>query len=516
MTEVLDAFDRLTQPRLLVIGDLILDRYSWGNAERVSPEAPVVVLTVDRHEARLGGAASVAALLRGLDADVSLIGIIGSDSGGRTTSKLLEDESINASGVLVVEDRPTTTKQRMIGRAAQRHPFQILRIDEEVTNHVTQDVECQLLDAINRELPLVKAVLVSDYAKGVCTPRLIRTLVARCRAGRVPVIIDPARGVDWAKYRGATVLKPNRVEAALATGTTINSPHDAMQAAIRLVRKCDAASVVITLDSDGMVIATADGVTEHVPTSPRQVYDVTGAGDMSLAVLGLGIASEIALPLAVRLANAASGLEVKRHGVTPITRNELREALDSQSSSSDHKQITLSEAARLADCYRCQGRRIVLTNGCFDLLHSGHVKSLQQAARFGDVLFVAINSDSGVRRVKGPTRPLYSEAERAQLLSALECVAHVFVFSDDTPHHIIEQIRPDVLVKGGTYRDDEVVGRELVLGYGGQVRVTGTLPGRSTTSTISQCLLSASLLNAPEQTQATDVSATANAPIRSW
>ena len=513
MIELVDAFDRLGRPRLLVIGDVILDRYSWGNAERVSPEAPVVVLKVDRREVRLGGAASVAGLLRGLDVNVSLIGIVGNDSGGRTTAKLLVEEGINASGVLVVDDRPTTTKERMIGRAAQRHPFQILRVDEEVTDHVKQDIEDQLLAAIDRELPFVKAVLVSDYAKGVCTPRLLRTLIERCLAGRIPVIIDPGRGVDCSQYRGATLLKPNRLEAALATGMTIDTPIDAMQAAIRLAQSFDIQSIVITLDCDGMVIATADGGTEHVPTKPRQVYDITGAGDMALAVLGLGVASDIPLPLTVRLANVASSLEVQRHGVTPICRNELREALVSEASSTGHKQITLSEAAHLADRYRCEGRRIVLTNGCFDLLHSGHVKCLQQAASFGDVLFVAINSDTSVRRLKGPNRPIYSETDRAQLLTALECVNHVLVFDGDTPHHILERIRPDVLVKGGTYRDDEVVGRDIVLGYGGQVSVTGSIPGRSTTSIISQCQLSDVSWTTPSQMHESDVSESVNAPM---
>jgi len=487
MSELLAAFEKLARPRVLVVGDIILDRYSWGNAERVSPEAPVLVLKVDRREVRLGGAASVAHLLRCLEAEVVLVGVIGNDASGRTTSQLLNDAQIDASEVMAIDDRPTTSKERFIGRAAGRHPCQILRVDDEISDPVDKIIEDRLLAAIDSEISGVKAVLVSDYAKGVCTPRLLRSLIDRSRANKIPVIIDPARDVDFSRYRNATLIKPNRIEAAHSTGMSIETPSDAIQAAFKLIKNYDIASAVVTVDCDGMVLATSDGQSEHVPTVPREIYDITGAGDMALAIIGLGLASEIPLASVVRLGNVAASLEVERLGVTPISRIEIREAIAPQTSSKQHKLVTLSQAKLLADAYRNEGQRIVVTNGCFDLLHAGHVKCLRQSATFGDVLFVAINSDTSVRRLKGPSRPIYNEADRIEVLSAIKCVSHVLVFDEETPHHLLEQIRPDVLTKGGTYSEHEVVGREVVISYGGQVCVTEMLLGESTTSTILRC-----------------------------
>lgn len=487
MTELLDAVDRLSKLRMLVVGDIILDRYSWGNADRVSPEAPVVVLKVDHHEVRLGGAASVAGLLRALGGDASLVGVIGNDSAGRAVSRLLSEAGIEARGVVSVNERPTTTKERLIGRAAQRHPFQVLRVDEEVTDLVGRDLETRLLEVVEQELASAHAVLISDYAKGVCTPTLLEALLGRCRSRAIPVIVDPARGVDCLQYRGATLLKPNRVEAGLAAGVVINSPAAAMQVAARLVQRFDVNSAVVTLDADGMAFATADGIADYVPTRPLEVYDITGAGDMTLAVLGLAIATGTPLSIAVALANVAAGLEVQRHGVAPVSRYELREALIPRALRAARKQVSLVDAAQLAERYRREGRRIVLTNGCFDLLHAGHVACLEEAASYGDVLIVAVNSDASARRLKGLNRPIHSETDRVRVLASLECVGHVLLFDGDTPHHVLEQIRPDVLVKGGTYDADEVVGREIVLRYGGQVRVTGAVPGQSTTAIVNRC-----------------------------
>jgi D-beta-D-heptose 7-phosphate kinase/D-beta-D-heptose 1-phosphate adenosyltransferase len=487
MNSLLSTFEQISSPRLLVVGDIILDRYSWGSAERISPEAPVMVLKIDRHESRPGGAASVASLLRGLDVEVSLVGIVGDDPAGRSVAKLLHQQQIGCSGVVTVADRPTTTKQRLMGRAAQRHAVQILRVDEEVTDQVRPEIERELLVAISHELPRVDAVLVADYGKGVCTPGLLRTLIDRCVERRLPILVDPARGADWRQYRGASLLKPNRIETGLAIASPVDSPPRALQAAEELVRRFELGSVVVTLDCDGMAFATAEGAADHVPTTRRQVYDVTGAGDMALAVLGLTLASGIPLPASVHFANVASSLEVQRHGVTPVSRQEIRNALTSRAQMTTHKQVTLAEATQLTEACRRDGRRVVFTNGCFDLLHAGHVKCLQQAAALGDVLIVAVNSDQMVRQLKGLDRPVFCEPERVAVLSAMECVSHVLIFHEETPVNVLEKLRPHVLVKGGTYGENEVVGREVVLGYGGEVHVTDSAPGQSTTSIISRC-----------------------------
>lgn len=515
MHDLLKTWDALGSPRLLVLGDLILDRYTWGDAERVSPEAPVLVLRADAHEARLGGAASVAGLLRALDAEVVLAGVVGDDASGRVLRQLLAEAGIDDRLVLCDAQRPTTTKERFIGRAAGRHPHQILRVDEEVCDPLGGDLPQQLADGILARLPEFQAVLISDYAKGVCrtgangetpidgtrpaaaNPRsdLLQTVIRAAANCGIPVIVDPARGSDCSGYRGATVLKPNRIEAELASGVPIGSAQDAIRAGDRLCARLGVPAVVITLDREGMVLCQPGQPGELFPTRPRAVYDITGAGDMALALFGLALAYATnpaprnfyaALPVAVRLANVAAGLEVERLGVSPITRREIRGELLAERDAEGGKIVTLDEMVSLAARYRQRGKTIVFTNGCFDLLHVGHLACLRQAARRGDVLVVAINSDDSVRQLKGPGRPVIPAGDRAALVAALDCVDHVLIFSEPTPHALLRRIRPDLLVKGGTTQ--EIVGRELVESYGGQVGRTDPFGDVSTTQLIGRTL----------------------------
>ena len=508
MNELAPLFSRLGHPRLLVVGDAMLDRYTWGDAERVSPEAPVLVLRADECEVRLGGAASVAVLLRGLEASVTLAGVIGDDASGRTVQRLLDEAGIDATPVVVDPSRPTTTKERFLGRAANRHAHQILRVDTESRTPLDEALAARMAGEVVALIPEFAAtphaaVLISDYAKGVCTPELVASVIAAGRAAGVPVLIDPARGADYAIYRGATLIKPNRLEAESALDHAIASPVEALRAAATLRERHDFEAVVITLDREGLVLATAAGA-EHFPITPRAVYDITGAGDMVLAMLGLGLAAGLPLPVATQLANVAAGLEVQQPGVTPISRADVlcelerlspvvpdvvRPRLPDESRRLNHEEkrdklVTLDEAKRLADEHRRAGRTVVFTNGCFDLLHLGHVRCLEEARQFGDVLFVAINSDASVRQLKGTERPIIGEHDRARLLAALECVDHVLVFNDDTPHRLLHAIRPDVLVKGGTTPD--IVGRDVVEAYGGSVLRTSEIGGLSTTTLLSR------------------------------
>jgi D-beta-D-heptose 7-phosphate kinase/D-beta-D-heptose 1-phosphate adenosyltransferase len=581
--------DHIGHPRILVVGDLILDRYTFGNAERVSPEAPVVVLRVDGKEVRLGGAASVAMLLRGLEAEVTLAGVIGDDSEGRTLLKLLDDEQIDRSMVLVDETRPTTTKERIIGRAANRHSHQIVRVDHETREPLSPLLEESLKAALARyplgtlpNLPAsvaeaasvskrqflssppaethyvrigarppianelhfrFDAILISDYAKGVCTPGLLRYVIDVARDFDVPVIVDPARIGDYDHYAGATLLKPNRTEAELATGLNIESPEHAFAAAAKLCETRNFESVLVTLDRDGMVLvgkhkvagtlrvpssalespaqhpgthapgSPADAL--HLPAEPREIYDITGAGDMVLATLGLCIGSGVPLQESAQIANIAAGLEVERLGVAPVTRQELVRALNilplplgeargdavaappsgapsvhpfdssaiSTPATSSPKITTLPALLPVLRDYRRCGQTIVVTNGCFDLLHLGHVATLEQAATLGDVLIVAVNSDAGVRRLKGSGRPVISEHHRAAMLAAMGCVDHVLIFDEPTPHALLQQIRPEILAKGGT--TPEITGRELIESYGGRSVRLGSVQGISTTSLIA-------------------------------
>ena len=481
---LLSALDRLGEPQLCVLGDFLLDRYTWGDAERVSPEAPVLVLRADRREARPGGAGGVCAMLRGLDAQVAAAGVVGDDGSGRQLTELLEAAGIDHAALLREAGLTTTVKERFIGRAASRHPHQILRVDHELCQAVSERAEQQLVAALVERLATCDALLVSDYNKGCCTEKVLSATIAAARKQGVPVLVDPARTADYSRYRGATLLTPNRQEAQLATGLPLEKPADALAIGRRLCELAELEAAVITLDRDGMALVTADGREALFSTEVRQVYDITGAGDMVLATIGLAVAGGATFAEAVQLANVAAGLKVEKFGAALVSREEIRQALVRQAGSPAQKHVDSDELARAVEAHLAAGRKIVFTNGCFDLLHVGHVRYLEEAARLGDVLIVAINSDRGVRALKGPTRPVIGQADRAALLSALACVDYVVVFDQPTPLELLERIRPDVLVKGGTYRADEVVGKELVESYGGRVHVAGKIEGVSTTQIV--------------------------------
>jgi D-beta-D-heptose 7-phosphate kinase/D-beta-D-heptose 1-phosphate adenosyltransferase len=328
-------------------------------------------------------------------------------------------------------------------------------------------------------------LLISDYGKGVCTPGLLTAAIGAARRAGVPTVVDPARGCSLDHYHGVTVIKPNRVEAQLATGRKIARPADAIEAGRQLCVELEAQLALTTLDRDGMVLVGPDGASEVFPTHARAVYDITGAGDIVLAVFGMCLAAGVAPADAVRLSNVAAGLEVERAGVDVIYRDEIRAEIISQRGGTARKIVNLKQAAQAAEEYRRRGERIVFTNGCFDLLHVGHVTHLAEAAKLGDVLFVGVNSDASVRKLKGPSRPVIDQSDRAAMLAALSDVNHVIVFDEDTPHSLLHAIRPDVLVKGGTYTRDKVVGHEVVEAYGGTVCVTGVVDGISTTNILS-------------------------------
>jgi D-beta-D-heptose 7-phosphate kinase/D-beta-D-heptose 1-phosphate adenosyltransferase len=484
-TDLVQLLEQIAQPRILVLGDLILDRYTWGNAERISQEAPVIVLRVDRREVRLGGAANVANLLAALEARVSCCGVVGNDDDGGQLRQLLLAAHVNCELVTHDDSRPTSVKERFIGRAGSRHPNQILRVDHENCDPLCDSLETRLAEQLAAQVPRHDAIVISDYGKGVCTPRVLEATIAAAHRAGVSVLVDPSRTCALENYRGATVIKPNRLEAELAIGRKIVKPADALAAGSRLCRDLDIRMALITLDRDGMLLVEADGQGEVFPTHARAVYDITGAGDMVMAMIGLCLAGGASPADAVRLANVAAGLEVERSGVAVVYRDEIRSELLLGRDSPARKIVTLEHAAALAAEYRRHGEKVVFTNGCFDLLHVGHVAYLSEAARLGDVLVVGVNSDASVRKLKGAGRPAIAESDRAAMLAALACVHHVVIFGDDTPHALLHAIRPDVLVKGGTYTTDEIVGHEIVEAYGGAVCVTGVVDGISTTNILA-------------------------------
>ena len=488
--DLINLVQRLGQPRVLVVGDLMLDRYVWGDAERISQEAPVILLHADRREERLGGASSVATMLRALGARVALAGVVGADGDGAKIRQLLTDLGIDHEGVITDTSRPSTVKERYIGRAQQRHPQQMIRIDYEDRTAVQGPPEAKLSAAVADQVRKADIVLISDYDKGVCTPQAMAATIAAAATRSIRTVADPIRGHDYRKYHGSSAITPNRLEAGLATGRTLNSQTEIIQAATHLQEELDLEAAVITLDKDGMALKHRDGRFKLLPTRPRQVYDITGAGDMVMSVLGMALAAGADYEQAIQLANVAGGLEVEKIGVATVTRDEmLRDLLHAASPSAAAaagKIVGLDSLVREVDDRRRHGQRIAFTNGCFDVLHAGHVQYLQEARAQADVLVVGLNSDASVRALKGPARPVQPLAARATVLAALQAVDLVTVFDECTPLQLIRAVRPDVLVKGADYRKDEVVGAEFVESCGGRIHLATLHHGFSTTTLLEK------------------------------
>lgn len=487
MNDLSALLAQIGSPRVLVLGDLILDRYIWADAERVSPEAPSLVFRADHEETRLGGAASVAGLLKSLGARVALGGVTGDDLDGRVLANLLTEAAIDHSAVLHDPERCTTTKQRIMGRTAGRHAQQVVRLDREHRLPLDRASERSLLDRIIPRLEEFDVVCVADYGKGACTAGLLQTLLNASSGKQLAVLIDPARGADYRNYLGATLIKPNRWEAEKAAGLRISSLSDACNAARKLCRCYRFEAALVTLDADGMALVRQRRPPEVFSTKAKQIHDVTGAGDTVLAVVGLCRAAGAPWPETVQLANLAAGIQVERIGVAPITRTDIQVVLSAihRSHGGCEKRKNIEEASRIAASCREIGKKVVFTNGCFDLLHVGHVRALQEAAALGDVLIVAVNSDLGVRQIKGTGRPIITEDDRVAILSALACVDYVLVFDDPTPCRLVDAVKPDVLVKGGDYSPEDLAGRETVASYGGKVCVTTLKKGVSTSRILS-------------------------------
>ncbi len=472
--------------RIAVAGELILDRYAWGEVERISPEAPIPVLRVHRREEKLGNAGFVMANLRALGALPMAISVIGNDRNGLIVREMLHNAGVDTSGLLVDGDRPTIVKERMLGsvQSADRAIQQLLRVDEEDPRPLDTARERLLKARIAMTLEQADAVLVSDINKGLLTHDILHTLIDYAHSRAIPVIIDPRRCDDYSIYRGATALTPNRHETELATGVKLTDGDAWRSAAELLIKKLGLQAFLITLDRQGMYLAECSGHNTYIPTMPRDVYDVTGAGDVVLTFFGLLAAARMDLPSAARIANLAAGIEVGRLGVELITMEDLSRALRPAHQSHEAKIVSHEELAAALERERRAGRKIVFSNGCFDVLHAGHLHSLGFARAQGDVLVVGINSDRSVSALKGPDRPINKADDRARLLAGLQIVDYVAIFDDTRAEEIIGRVRPDVLIKGEDYRGKQVDGQEFVESYGGRVVLAPLLEGYSTTATI--------------------------------
>jgi D-beta-D-heptose 7-phosphate kinase / D-beta-D-heptose 1-phosphate adenosyltransferase len=483
--ELTRLLEQTKRPSILVVGDVMLDRYLWGDADRISYEAPIPILRVVRTEDRLGGVGSVVAILSALDVDVTLAGVTGNDAEGRSIRRLLDDLNVATDCTLVDGDRSTTVKERLLGRTQSRHPQQMIRIDREDVHSISDQLTDKLLAAIRPRLDSVDAVLISDYDKGVCGGRLVKELVGMLNSSGIPLVADPARGVDYGRYTGCTCITPNRSEASLALGCSINTVEDGLKAA-RTLLELGIESVVVTLDRDGIAWANRQGRSQVFPVKARQVYDITGAGDAVLSALGFGLAAGGDWPVAIELANLAGGLEVQRLGVAPLSRRELLDEMSHGGFATNNKIVGIEQLRIQLRERRKVGQQIVMTNGCFDLLHPGHVASLQHARSHGDCLVVGLNSDRSARALKGKGHPVIDQQGRAEVMAAMGCVDYVVIFDDVSVAGLVESVAPDVLVKAAQYNVDQVVGHGIVEAHGGRIVLAPMKGTYSTTKLIER------------------------------
>ncbi|MEZ4598916.1 MAG: D-glycero-beta-D-manno-heptose-7-phosphate kinase [Syntrophotaleaceae bacterium] len=481
-SEVENFLSHLGSIRALVIGDLMLDEYLWGKTERISPEAPVQVVDITREDLRLGGAGNVINNLVALGCQVHVASVLGEGRDGELLREMLNGIGVDTTGLLWDAGRVTSRKTRILASHQQ-----MMRIDRESRVPINTDQEAELTNWIREHAGEFDVILISDYLKGVLTEGLLQSVIAIGKKRSIPVVIDP-KGTDYNKYRGATLLTPNRKETEVASRVAITDEESLRLAGRTLLHSLDLETLVVTRSEEGISIFFRDGKEMHLPTEAREVFDVTGAGDTVLSLIGVGLASGLSIENAARMANLAAGIAVSKLGTSTVTVEEIREVFAHQYSDGDAKIKRRDALARILETERQRGKTIVFTNGCFDLLHVGHVKYLQKARLLGDLLVLGLNSDDSIRRLKGPNRPLISEDERAHILSALTCVDYLVVFDEDTPLDLIRLLQPHILVKGGDYTPDTVVGRDLVESYGGRVALIDLVDGRSTTNIIERIL----------------------------
>jgi D-beta-D-heptose 7-phosphate kinase / D-beta-D-heptose 1-phosphate adenosyltransferase len=483
-----DFEKRLTeigQQTILCIGDLMLDDFVYGDVARISPEAPAPVIRVTREDVIVGGAGNVARNIAGLGAKCLFVGVVGDDATGTILRhEFAKNKTAIKAHLIVDPSRPTTRKLRFVSEHFSTH---LLRADWEDAKPVEAKTEAALIKQALKLLPRANAVVLSDYAKGVLTPKLIRAVIERAKKLGKPVIVDP-KGIDFSVYRGATVITPNRKELAEATYRLVNTGNEIAAAAKALAGAAGSKAVLVTLSEEGMLLYTRSTGAVHVPAFPVKVRDVSGAGDTVAAVLAVMVAMGADFESAMRAANAAASVVVGKSGTATVSAAELRARILPAATLAPEEKIVFDWReldARLME-WRAQDLRIGFTNGVFDLLHPGHIKVLAQSRAACDRLVVGLNSDASVKRLKGKDRPIQPEHARAEVLAGLEAVDLVVIFGQDTPLELIEQVRPRILVKGGDYRPDQVVGREVVRAQGGEVIVVDLVPGFSTTRIVEK------------------------------
>jgi D-beta-D-heptose 7-phosphate kinase/D-beta-D-heptose 1-phosphate adenosyltransferase len=480
-SDLVELVPRLAGARVLCVGDVMLDRFVYGHVDRISPEAPIPVLSVEREIAMLGGAGNVIRNLVGLGASAEFISVVGKDAAGREIMTLVGQLERVEPHLLSETKRETTIKTRYVAGSQQ-----LLRADRETVSEVAPAIGDDVVRLVAAALGDCGVLVLSDYAKGVLTGVTTAAMIEAARKAGRPVLVDP-KGYDYQRYRGATLLTPNRRELAEAAQLPTDTSEQVAAAAAKLIQLCDLEAILCTRGADGMSLVLKSGAAHHLPAAAREVFDVSGAGDTVVATVAASLAGGLSLLDAARLATVAAAIVVGKVGTAVAYADDLvRELHHEDIASSERKVATLAQAVDEVGKWRRQGLRIGFTNGCFDLLHPGHVALMSQARAACDRLVVGLNSDASVRRLKGKGRPVQGEAARAAVLSSLASVDLVVIFPEDTPLNIIEAIKPDVLVKGADYTVETVVGAEQVHSWGGRVLLAELSPGHSTTATIKR------------------------------
>jgi len=456
--------EKFSDLRVLVLGDFMLDEYIWGQVERISPEAPVAVVDVERETRTLGGAGNVANNLVALGARVEVCALVGEDNPAALVREELGRLGIDPQGLFADPQRRTTRKTRVFANQQQ-----VVRIDRETRMPGPDRFVDWALGYLDARLPAVNALILSDYGKGTLTPHLLQEAIRRARLQNLPVVVDP-KGGDYSFYAGATVITPNLKEMEQVTGQNLSSREELVQRGRELREGLSLEALLITQGAQGMTLIREDGVLRIPARTPREVFDVSGAGDTVVAVLALALAQWRDAAVAAALANVAAGVVVTKKGTAPILRVEMERELRGHVHL-EEKIVTLKELGFVISHLRTQGKKVVFTNGCFDLLHAGHIKFLEDSRRLGDVLVVALDADQSVARVKGEGRPVIGEEQRLRILAALEVVDYTTLFDSDQLPEILQNLQPDILTKGSNYPEKEVAGREIVQSYGGQVKI---------------------------------------------
>lgn len=482
---LLKTITNLGSPKVLVVGDFMLDVYIYGDAVKISPEAPVPVLQIAETEYRCGGAGSVAANLTALGAKAYCLGVTGDDRDSEILRMKLIEAGADIDGLFTAANRPTISKQRLIGLAQHLHRQQLIRIDRESAEPLSEELNEAILAAYKDNLPKIDIICLQDYNKGLLSDSLCRQMIRLAKKANKKVLVDPCLTSDYSKYIGATAITPNRKESSAAAGFEVTDAETAAKAADYLFQKLQLEAVVITLDKEGAYLKT-ESKSLMIPTRPRSVYDVTGAGDMVLATLAAALAAGCDYETAVHLSNIAGGIEVEKFGTATVSAEEIADEITRQNRGSGGKIRTADSLLSEIAWHRRQKKTIVFTNGCFDVLHIGHVEYLQFCRQQGDIVVVGLNSDSSVKMIKGSDRPINNQHDRAAILAALEVVDYITVFTEPEPTNLIKKVRPEVLVKGEDWAIKGVVGREFVESYGGKVALAPLVKSKSSSATIEK------------------------------